>query len=210
MPGPVHRTEAHVLAKTAHTGDHWMLTCFSPTDGLITALLRSTRSHKNDTAPSPDLFDLLALELQHGRGSPGTGPWFVREHRILTRHSAIGRDYPTLAAASRLARNITRNPGPEDRRAAIHTLLGQAFNALERTGTRPELVYFKSLYCLARDEGLPIKQEWLPSLPASDQAVVANALRQPAESPEPAMPDLIRLAKRLESYLSSGHDLIFD
>ena len=210
MPGPVHQTEAHVLAKNTHTGDHAQLICFSPTDGLLTVMLRAARNNKPDTSPAPDLFDLLALELQHGRGSPGSGPWFVREHRILARHPAIGRDYPTLAAASRLARNITRNPGPEDRRAAIHALLIQSLNALERPGTRPELIYFKSLYCLARDEGLPIKQEWLPSLPVADRSMVATALKQPADAPEPSSADLCRLAKRLESYLSNTHELIFD
>lgn len=210
MPGPLHQTEAHVLAKAAHTGDHVVLTCFSPHDGLLTALLRPSRAGKPDAAPAPDLFDHLALELQHGKGSPAGGPWFVREHRILARHAAIGRDYPTLAAASRLARSITRNPGPEDSRAAIHALLGQAFAALERPGTRPELVYFKSLYCLSRDEGLPLKQEWLPALPPGDRLLVASALNQPSESPTPAAADLTRLTKRLEAYLATGHDLVFD
>lgn len=71
MPGPVHQTEAHVLAKNPHTGGHVQLTCFSPTDGLLTVMLRAARNNKPDTSPAPDLFDLLALELQHGRASPG-------------------------------------------------------------------------------------------------------------------------------------------
>jgi hypothetical protein len=187
-----------------------VLTCFSPTDGLLTALLRPSRNQKQDTSPAPDLFDRLALTLQHGRNSPGDGPWFVREHRLLVRHAAIGRDYPTLAAASRLARLVTRNPGPQDSRAAIDALLAQAFAALTRAGTRPEAIYFKSLYCLSRDEGLPLKQEWLPALPASDRALVAAALNQPADSPAVALADLTRLTKRLESYLVAEHDLVID
>jgi len=210
VSGPSHHTEAHLLAKAAHTGDHVVLTCFSPADGLLTALLRVTRNPKPDTQPAPDLFDRLGLTLQHGRNSPGDGPWFVREHRLLARHAAIGRDYPTLAAASRLARLVTRNPGPQDSRAAVDTLLTQAFAALTRPGTRPESIYFKSLYCLFRDEGLPLKQEWLPALSASDRDLVAAALNQPADSPAVTLNDLTRLTKRLEAYLVSGHDLALD
>jgi hypothetical protein len=207
---PVHQTEAHVLAKAPHAGDHLVLTCFSPADGVLTALLRLPRNQKTDTSPAPDLFDRLALTLNHGRSAPGAGPWFVREYRLLTRHVALGRDYATLASASRLARLITRNPIPEDSRAAIDALLTRAFTALGREGTRPELIYFKSLYCLARDEGLPLKQEWLPALPTADRDLAASALNQPATSSEPAAPDLSRLTKRLETYLTAEHDLHFD
>lgn len=210
MSGPSHQTEAHVLAKAPHAGDHLVLTCFSPADGLLTALLRPPRNQKTDTSPTPDLFDRLHLTLNHGRAAPTGGPWFVREYRLLTRHAALGRDYATLASASRLARLVTRNPIPEDSRVAIDALLTRALTALGRDGTRPELIYFKSLYCLARDEGLPLKQEWLPALPPADRDLVASALNQPATSAEPGAPDLSRLTKRLESYLSAEHDLHFD
>lgn len=207
MSGPIHQTEAHVLARAPHTGDHLVLTCFSPADGLLTALLRPPRNQKTDTAPIPDLFDRLALSLEHGRGSPAGGPWFVREHRLLVRHAAIGRAYESLASASRLARLVVQNPGPEDSRAAIDALLTQAFAAFARPAARPDLVYFKSLYLLARDEGLPLKQEWIPSLPPGDQAIVAAALQLPADAPgAPASAGLARLGKRLETYLTGEHD----
>lgn len=211
MPGPTHQTEAHVLARAPHTGDHLVLTCFSPDDGLLTALLRITRNQKPDTAPPPDLFDRLAVTLEHGRGSPAGGLWFVREHRLLMRHTGIGRDYEPLAAASRLARLITQNPGPEDSRVAIDALLTQAFAAFSRPAARPDMVYFKSLYRLTRDEGLPLKQEWLPSLPPEDRLLVAAALQLTSDAPEaPPAADVIRLAKRLEAYLVSHHDVRVD
>ena len=210
MSGPVHLTEAHLLAKAPHTGDHWVLTLFSPTDGLLTALLRVARTPKPDTAPAPDLFDRLALTLQHGRNSPGDGPWFVKEHRLLARHAAIGRDYPTLAAASRLARLIARNPVPQESRHAVDARLAQAFAAFCRAGTRPDLIYFKSLYCLARDEGLPLKQDWLPALPPADRELISHALNRPADSPQVPPPDLLRLTRRLEAYLTAEHDHTFD
>lgn len=208
MSSPLHQLEAHLLSLAPHTGDHLVLTCFSPEDGLLTALLRPARAAKTPAAPAPDLFDRLALELNHARGGSASGPWFVREHRIIARHSSIGRDYPTLAAASRLARVVIKNPVPEDSRSAVDALLAQAFAAFARPGARADLVFFKSLYCLARDEGLPLKQHWLPTLPPGDRTFVASALSLPADAPDaPGPQDLARLTKRLEAYLTTEADL---
>lgn len=210
MSSPLHQTEAHLLSLAPHTGDHLVLTCFSPEEGVLTALLRPPRITRSTTptAPAPDLFDRLALELNHARGGSASGPWFVREHRVLLRHAGIGRDYSALAAASRLARVVIKNPVPEDSRLAIDALLAQAFAAFARPAARPDLVFFKSLYCLARDEGLPLKQHWLPALPPADRAHVASALSLPADSPDaPSPQDLARLTKRLEAYLTTEADL---
>jgi hypothetical protein len=207
MPSPLHHIEAHLLGLAPHAGDHLVLTCFSPAEGLLTALLRPTRKAAS-AAPTPDLFDRLALELNRARGATDSGPWFVREHRVLARHSAIGRDYATLAAASRLARVVMRNPVPEDSRAAIDELLARAFAAFARVEARADLVFFKSLYCLARDEGLPLKQQWLPSLPPGDRALVGSALSLPPDAAEcPAPADVLRVTKRLEAYLVSEAEL---
>lgn len=188
MPGPLHSTEIHVLAKATHAGDQLILTGFSPEDGLLTALLRLPRAGASSANPPPDLFDRLVLALEHGRGSPTGGPWFVREHRLLVRHAAIGRSYESLAAASRLARVITRNPGAQDTRAGIDALLTRAFAAFARPAARPELVFFKSLYVFARDEGLPLKEEWLPRLPPADCDFAASALALPPTRPRPPRP----------------------
>lgn len=207
MPGPLHQTEVHVLARAAHTGDHLGLTCFSASDGLLTALLRLPRTSKANTVPPPDLFDRVGLTLEHGRGSPSGGPWFVREYQLLTRYTGIGRDFTPLAAASRFARLVTHNPGPEDSRANIDRLLTQAFTAFARTEARPDLVYFKSLYLLARDEGLPIKQDWGASLLVEDRQLVATILQARADATDvaPAI-EVARLTKRLETYLQAEHD----
>lgn len=211
MSGPLHTAEAHLLARQPHAGDHLVLTCFSAADGLFTALLRPPASPRRDAPPAPDLFDHLALVLARPRGGGDTAPWFVREHRVLFRHPALGRDYPTLAAASRLARVVARNPVPAESRAAIHRLLALAFAALARPGARPDLVLFKGLYCLARDEGLPLREHWLPALPAADRDLARVALALPADAADaPPAPDLARLQKRLESYLAAEADLVLD
>ncbi len=208
MPSPLHQTEAHLLALAPHTGDHLVLTCFSPAEGLFTALLRPSRGAKTAPAAAPDLFDRLALDLRHAKGAAAGGLWFVGELRVLVRHAGIGRDYATLAAASRLARVVAKNPVPEESRAPVDALLTQAFAAFARPAARPDLVFFKSLYRLARDEGLPLKQHWLPALPPDDREFVARSLSLPSDALDaPSPQDLARVTKRLETYLVTEADL---
>lgn len=211
MSGALHTTEARLLARHPHAGDHQVLTCFSAADGLFTALLRPPSPSRHDAPPAPDLFDQLALQLARPRGAGESAPWFVRELRILQRHPALGRDYATLAAASRLARFVTRNPVPAESRAAVHDLLARAFAALARPATRPDLVLLKGFYLLARDEGLPVREDWLPTLTAPDRELVRSALALPADSPDaPPPPALSRLLKHLETYLAAEADLRLD
>jgi hypothetical protein len=90
--------------------------------------------------------------------------WFVKEIRITTRRSGIGRSYDALRFASALASVVSRNPVHEESRANVARMLGTALDALA-SGARPDAVHLKSLYLFARDEGYPVQQEWMPSLP---------------------------------------------
>lgn len=211
MSSPLHATEARLLARQPHAGDHLVLTCFSAAEGLFTALLRPAAAARRDAPSTPDLFDQLALQLARPRGGGESAPWFVREHRILRRHPELGRNYATLAAASRLARFVCRNPVPAESRVAVHDLLSRAFEALTRPSIRPDLVLFKGFYLLARDEGLPVREHWLPGLSSADQTLVRTALALPADAPEAPPPaDLNRLLQRLETYLAAEADLLLD
>jgi hypothetical protein len=150
-----------------------------------------------------DLFDEVELALESGNQGR---TWFVREARLIARHTAIGRSYEALQAASALAGVIARNPVPEESRGPVAELLRSAFGALA-AGHRPDLVQLKSLYRFARDEGYPVRQEWFPSLPDADQAVAAAALNQPlaGQSAPPAV--VAELLRGLEHYLRGRADL---
>jgi hypothetical protein len=208
---PLHKTEIHVLALAQNSDAHWLLTGFSPADGRITALLRQSRKSNTNIKLTPDLFDRLELALAHGRQGPSAGPWFVQDVQLLQRHPALGRDYVTLTAASRLARFVARNSFAPEASAAIHTLLSMAFAALARPATRPELVLLKGLYCIARDEGLPLKQQWVPTLAGYDQQHLATALRLASDDPvAPSGFELGPLVASLADYLTREHDLRLD
>jgi hypothetical protein len=196
-------TDAFVLAKRPAAAERWFsLTLFSGEHGLLTALQRLPGS-KAASQVMLDLFDEASVLLE---SSNQGRTWFAREARLIARHGALGRSYAALQEASALAGLLARNPvGPESRAPAL-ALLRAAFAAFEREG-RPEIAGLKALYCFARDEGYPVKQEWFADLSAADRKAAAELLNRPlAEQSAPAA-TVARLRQRLEDYLRTRTEI---
>lgn len=204
MPGPLLALRALVLAKPPPAESFQSHHLFSDTEGLVRVLRRVPRKPTADHLPL-DLFDEASFQLEGARD--GGGLWFVKEVRLLHRASGLGRSYAALAAASRLATLVTRNPVPADSREAVYRLLQTAFAALA-TGGRADVVEFKGTYCLARDEGYPLKQQWFPTLPASDRRLVTTLLNRPLEEQTLAEAEVGRLQRRLDDYLRTETDIL--
>lgn len=204
MPGPTLSLRALVLTKPPPAESFQTHQVFGDTEGLLRALRRIPRRATVDHVPL-DLFDEAQLLLETPR--EGGGIWFVKEARLLHRETGLGRSYEALAAASRLATLVTRNPVPAESRAAVYRLLQTAFAALA-TGGRPEVVQFKGTYCLARDEGYPLKQQWFPALPAADRQLVTGLLNRPLEDQVLPAGEVERLQRRLEDYLRAETDIV--
>ncbi len=207
MPGPVLQTDAFVLLKRPPAESFQTLTVFCATQGTFTVLQRLPKA----SAPGRltlDLFDEAALQLESSRQD---GPWFVREARLLHRPEGIGRNYEALRDASALATLVARNAVPAESRGRVATLLREALAAFA-TAAPPALVYFKSLWCFARDEGHPLREQWLPSLSASARAEAERLLRTPladlADKKDAAAGEA--LARRLEAYLRSHTEILLD
>jgi hypothetical protein len=166
------------------------------------------RISKKNTANATalDLFDEVALMLESSNQGQ---TWFVKEARLLIRQPGLGHSYDTLQAAAALAQLITRNSVHEESRAKVYALLREAFAALAASA-RPDIVYLKSLYRFARDEGYPIKEHWFPALPASDRDATAILLNQPAseQTTEPAL--VSKIQRRLEDYLRNQTEILLD
>ena len=206
--GPPLATDAIVLQRHPPTDTFQRLALFSPTEGNLTALQRLARKSAPEAAPA-DLFDELHLRLETGRHAGAGGLWFVKESRLTRRHAGIGRSYDALLHASALAGLVARNPVPSESLAPVYALLRQAFAAFA-TGTRPDVVAFKSLYCFARDEGYPLKQHWLSELPAADRDTVAGLLAKPLADQTAPTADTARLHRRLADYLRGHTELHLD
>lgn len=207
MPAPTLATEAFVLLKRPPTESFQSFTAFSAEHGAMTILQR--RPKRAATMATLDLFDEAALLLE---SSNQGRTWFVKEARLIARPSGIGRSYDALRLAADFTALIARNPGHEDSRQPVASLLRTALAAFA-TGLHPEVVHFKSVFCFARDEGYPVKQEWLATLPAELLAEAEHVLRTPlADLPRDpgGRPRLPILARRLNDYLRGHTEILVD
>lgn len=203
MPGQTLTTEAFVIEKRPPSDAFQAFGLFSPEHGNLLALQRIPRKPSGSHVAA-DLFDEVGLMLE---SSNQGRTWFVRELRVQTRRAAIGRSYEALRFACALAAVVSRNHVHEESRHAVARLLRTGLDAFAAS-ERPDVVYLKSLYLFARDEGYPVKQEWLPSLGADTLATAAAALNLPLNRQEATAQEIARVRQSLEAYLAAHTDII--
>ena len=202
MPGQQLQTTAFILARLPSGSDAFeQLTAFSAEHGVL-LLLRRVKQTKTSSTPL-DLFDEAELWLE---SSSQGRTWFVKEHRFIQRHDGIGRSYDALRAAVAIGQVLARNPVPDESRPAVTELLRTSFGALA-AGGRPDLVWVKTLYCLLRDEGYPVKQQWWPGLPAADREIAAQVLNQPVAGQTAEPSAVARVTKRLEEWVAGETEI---
>jgi recombinational DNA repair protein (RecF pathway) len=205
MPGRPLKTEAFVLARKPPADRFQQLTVFSAHHGGLLCLHRlATKSPA--TSAILDLFDETDLWLE---SSNEGRTWFIKEARLLARHETIGRSYDALRMASAFASIIARNPVHEESRENVYGLLRQTFVAFGST-PRSDLVYLKALYCFARDEGYPVKQEWWQDLPTAVRASAADMLNQPVAVQTAAPAAVAHLTALLEDYLRAHTEILME
>ena len=209
MPAALLNTEAFVLLKRPPAERFQSCTLFSAEHGHLAVFIRVAQSAASKQRLALDLFEEAAVSLE---SSNQGRTWFLREARVLTRAAAIGRSYEALRAASTFAALIARNPPDPESQARTALLLRGAFAAFGGPGD-PEVVLFKSMYRFARDEGHPLPQQWLPSLPSALRAAAEHLLRTPLADLDPAaaaQPALADLQRRLEEYLRGHTEILLD
>jgi Recombination protein O N terminal len=208
LPAVVLHTEAFVLLKRPPAEKFQSCTLFSPEHGLLPVFVRISTSASKQRLVL-DLFEEAAVQLE---SSNQGRTWFLREARVLARAASIGRSYEALRGASTFAALIARNSPAAEPNPRTGALLRGAFAAFAGPGD-PAVVLFKSMYRFARDEGHPLPQQWLPSLPAGLRATAEHLLRTPLAdlNAAAATPDaLADLQRRLEEYLRGYTELLLD
>lgn len=193
-----------MLGKTPARETFHTLTLFAAELGGLRAHVRVSK--KAGAVISADLFDEGAFLLEGG--TPGKG-WFVREARLLQRFTGIGSSYASLRRASEFARLVAQNEVPEESRGKVYALLKTAFAAFG-AGAPADVVYFKGVYSFARDEGYPLRQQWLPTLPHDLRENAQSMLAQPLSffaDPGSVPPSASILVDRLIFYLQGHTDL---
>lgn len=211
MPGQQLQTTAFILAKQPSGSDTFeQLTVFSAADGVLHCLRRVATGRartplraSSEVPTNLDLFDETELWLE---SSNQGRTWFIKEHRLIQRHDGIGRSYETLRAAAALGALLSRNPVPDESREAVAGLLRSSFTALA-AGGRPDIVWLKTLYCLLRDEGYPVKQDWWPQLAPADRDVAAHLLNQPLAAQTADASTVGRIIQRLEDWVRAETEI---
>jgi len=202
VPGQTLTTEAFVIEKRPPADAFQTFGLFSADYGNLLAIQRVPK-RTSSAHVSPDLFDTVSAILE---SSNQGRTWFVREIRIVARRAAIGRSYDALRFASALVAVISRNPVHEESRPNVEQLLRTALDAFGEA-ERPDIVHLKGLYLFARDEGYPVKQDWLPSLPAADRAIATAVLNRRLSEQDSTAADVARLRRSLEDYLGSRTEI---
>ncbi len=203
MPGQTLTTAAFVIEKRPPTDAFQGFGLFSEEHGSLLAFQRVSKRATSLMAV-PDLFDEVEVMLE---SSNQGRTWFVKDLRITARRTAIGRSYESLLFASALASVISRNPVHEESRENVALLLRTAFDAFA-SAERPDIVYLKSLYVFARDEGYPVKQEWIPSIPEGDRLLATGIINLPVAGQHAAPIEVARIRRSLEDYLGGNTEIV--
>ncbi len=202
MPGAPLQTTAFILARQPSGSDTFeQLTAFSAEHGVL-LLLRRLKQNKTSATPL-DLFDEAELWLE---SSSQGRTWFIKEHRHIRRHDGIGRSYDALKTAAAFGSLLVRNPVPDESREAVAALLHTSLDALAGGG-RPDIVWLKALYCLLRDEGYPVKQQWWSGLSATDRDTAAQLLNQPLAAQTTETVQVARIVRRLEDWVRTETEI---
>lgn len=202
MAGVTVASEAILLTRRDSGEKGQLLTFLSPTHGILLAFKR--RATSRGRQPIPDLFDEVSLTLEKGR--EGGDLWFVTEYVVRSRRSGLGANYESLYYACRFGVLLSRHLFPPEEGPLWYEQLRQALDAWQ-TGLRPEAAYFKSIYLFARRQGIPVKEDWLNSLEASDADRVREILRRPLAGQTVPAATVKRLVTAFESYLHHSHEI---
>jgi hypothetical protein len=202
VPGQTLTTEAFVIEKRPPADAFQAIGLFSGEHGNLLALQRVSKK-ASASHVATDLFDEVEAFLE---SSNQGRTWFVKELRVLRRRSGIGRSYDALRFASALVGVVGRNNVHEESRPGVAKLLGTALDALNE-GARPDAVHLKGLYLFARDEGYPVKQEWLPSLGDGDRVTAASVLNRRLGEQDADPEAVARVRQSLEDYLRRNTEI---
>jgi len=211
MPGLTLSTQGIVLLKRPPKESFQPLTVFSAEHGHLTFWQRVPRSSgaskTSKNAPPPlDLFD----EAEFLAESPNQGQsWFIKEARLIRRPSGIAQSYDALRHACDFTTTLARNRVPEEVRSGVMQLLRRSLDAFAQH-TRPDIAHLKALYSFARDEGYPLRQHWLPTLPSTLRALAKTVLSQPLVEQTAPAETVATLHTHLTHYLRHHTEILVD
>lgn len=196
---------SYILGRAVHGEKFWLVTALSAEEGAFFCMIRQVT--KKTGTIVPDLFDEAEILLERPKAG-AEGPRFAKEYALIERHTGISGNYSGLVYASRLATALAKNAFPQDARAAVFRLCGNAIAAFSEKA-RKDAVYFKALWLFARECGLPVREDWFESLAYDDKIGVSEALKTPADALSVPAREVERMISRIEYWLARENDFLF-
>lgn len=200
MVSPAQTIEGIVLSQVETGENHLRVSVFCGSEGLQVVLLRKGRGK---SPPLPDLFDQVELVFQK---TQSTGLPFVRESRVLAKRRELAIRHDRFQAASDLALLYLHNGRLLLEPQPLFNLLEIALSTL-CDGGHPQAVFFKALFLFAQNEGLPVKESWLPGLAKNDRSIARSVLGHPVGGESKASAELVPLVESLRLWLNSETEL---
>jgi hypothetical protein len=148
---------------------------FDEDNGLCSAHFPGSIAKMPKLVP-PDLFDDLECRLNPNR-SPSSIP-FVAEYQKVRSFRELARNPTHFLSASKIARFYLQNGSHLLEPSPRLKLLRTALSSFARAGD-PQAVLLKLYFCFARDEGLPVRESWLNTLPGILAAEANKILFEP-------------------------------
>jgi len=200
MADPYVTRQGIILHRELAGEHHLRLHFFGAQDGLSRILFR--QSSRKNAPPAPDLFDQGIFTLE-ARGGSAFAKEFLLEHKF----TALSQDYTAFQCACQLAEVYRRNTEHLHDPTEPARILQQALEAFARQ-PRPDVTLFKSLYLLARSEGLPAKEHFLAELPLRLRQMAASVLREPLSSQKASLEEVSQLNQHLRTWLGAHADFV--
>lgn len=164
---------ATVLNREARGESALYIEAFSPVFGLLRMIKKISRSK---TSELPDFFNDLSMLTESD--TPASLK-FLREFSTLRRRGSISKSYEALANASAICACVIKNGINAEDAARLHLKLTSALDSID-SGSPPEIVRFKFMYLIDRDEGYPVREDFYENLSGPSKALMEIIVRTPS------------------------------
>lgn len=201
MPKNFLETQAIILNKEKFEENFLRLNLFSPTNGQVLCLARLSKTQKS---PLPDLFDLISIQLSPAKQG---SLFFLNNFQLIHRHSNISKNYHAFYYACQWAQVLSLNLSHIDRPQPLFSLTQTALNAFENS-PNPHSTYLKALFLFTRQEGYPIKEDWLKKLSPDSLTNTLTILHSPLENQTISQNNTEKLIDHLHSWIQKYTDIL--
>ena len=176
---------------------------FDPIAGLRASLFGLPGKRRQKTSP-PDLFDEVECIISPPKTDFSIP--FVEDFRTIKSYRELATKPKAFIIASEIARFYLNNgshlldPGPR------LELLHSSLSSFQRTEF-PQVILLKLYYRFARDEGLPVRESWLTSLPKSLLEVTQEMLRLPVDQVTVCPGKMCEVLESLKNWMNAETEL---